>query len=286
MAYLLVILIWSTTPLAIQWSSHTVGPTMSVLMRMLIAASIGIVAIKLLKINFPFHSLACKLYAYSGLGIFAGMTFAYLAATYITSGILSLIFGLSPMLSWLIAQQQKQEAGFNLTKFSSLLVALAGLAVVVSDGLLLGREALPGIGLALLGVIFFSLSSVLVKSVQITINPIATTVGALLFSLPCFTIVWLVLDGTFNPSTWSAKALWSIIYLGVCGSLIGFIAYYYVLQKLSATSVAIITLITPIMAIGLGGLLNNEVINLRLLGGAALVLLGLILFFRANKQSK
>ena len=36
-AYLVVLLIWSTTPLGIVWSSESINPTMAVLLRMLIA---------------------------------------------------------------------------------------------------------------------------------------------------------------------------------------------------------------------------------------------------------
>ena len=36
-AYLIVVLIWSTTPLGIVWSSESVSPTLAVTSRMLIA---------------------------------------------------------------------------------------------------------------------------------------------------------------------------------------------------------------------------------------------------------
>ena len=74
-AYLAVLLIWSTTPLAIVWSSESIPPSMAVLLRMLIALVLGHLVIKTNKINLPWHSQAMKLYTFSALGIFGGMMF-------------------------------------------------------------------------------------------------------------------------------------------------------------------------------------------------------------------
>ena len=94
-AYLAVVLIWSTTPLGIVWSSETVSPTFAVLMRMVIALILGAILLTLYKVELPKHRKAVTLYAYSTIGIFGGMLFSYFAASYISSGLMSLIFGLA-----------------------------------------------------------------------------------------------------------------------------------------------------------------------------------------------
>lgn len=130
----------------------------------------------------------------------------------------------------------------------------------------------------LIAVFLFSLSGVLVKSVSLAIHPMATTVGALTLSLPLFVMNWLILDGTVDYSQWELRSIWATVYLGVFGSLIGFFAYFLVLQKLTASTVALITLITPVIALSLGAMLNNEVIHSQLIIGAILVILGLALY--------
>ena len=125
---------------------------------------------------------------------------------------------------------------------------------------------------------FFSLSGVLVKSVSIAIHPLATTVGALTVATPMFLVSWLLLDGTVPVETWQVKSIWATLYLGVFGSLIGFYAYFTVLQKLSASSVTLITLVTPVIALSLGAVLNGEVINDKLILGAFMVLFGLAIY--------
>lgn len=67
----------------------------------------------------------------------------------------------------------------------------------------------------------------------------------------------------------------AIAYLGIFGSVIGFALYYYVIKHLEASKVALITLITPVMALLLGHFLNGEAIGWRLWSGTALILFGL-----------
>jgi drug/metabolite transporter (DMT)-like permease len=284
-AYIAVVLIWSTTPLGIVWSSESVHPTLAVLLRMLIALILGLVLIKINRITLPWHRDAVKLYLFSALGIFGGMLLSYYAAQYISSGLISLIFGLAPILSGVIAQKLINEPKFSLTKKIALVVALTGLFIVCLDNVLISKNGYIGIVLVLFAVLFFSLSGVLVKSITISIHPLSTTIGALLFCTPLFLIVWLIFDGSLNYQQWQLRSILAIIYLGVFGSLIGFIAYFYVLQKLTASTVALITMITPVLALSLGALLNNEHVSFNLLIGAVFVVTGLTCFQWSTKVS-
>jgi drug/metabolite transporter (DMT)-like permease len=277
-AYLAVILIWSTTPLGIVWSSETIHPTLAVLLRMLIAVVPGWLILKVFRIELPWHKKALKLYSFSAIGIFGGMLFAYLAAGYISSGLMSLIFGLSPILSGVLSQRILAESALSFSKKVALAVAICGLAIVCFDKISLADDAYIGIIAVLMAVSFFSVSGVLVKSVEVAINPMATTVGSLLFSLPLFTVVWLIFDGSIPYESWSNKSILSIVYLGVVGSLVGFIAYFYVLQRLKASTVALITMITPVIAISLGLILNNESVNANLIIGALAIIAGLAIY--------
>ncbi len=277
-AYLAVVLIWSTTPLGIVWSSETVHPTLAVLMRMIIAIVPGVVIMKLAKINLPWSVQARKIYAYSCVGVFGGMLFSYFSARYLSSGLMSLIFGLSPILSGVLAQKILAEPKFSKIRIVALTVALSGLFVVCFDSISLNQDSVIGLGLILLGVFFFSLSGVMVKSVAIDIHPLATTVGALTFSVPLFALVWFFADGTLPYQQWHARSIWAILYLGIFGSLVGFLAYFFILQKLRASTVALITMMTPVFALYFGAILNNEQVSLHLVFGALLVMCGLALY--------
>ncbi len=57
-----------------------------------------------------------------------------------------------------------------------------------------------------------------------------------------------------------------MIYLGIGGSVIGFLLCFFVLKHVEATRVALITLVTPVSALLLGRYLNNEALRA---GGSA-----------------
>lgn len=277
-AYLAVLLIWSTTPLGIVWSSESISPTMAVLLRMLIAVVLGAMIVFIRNIELPWHKQAIRLYSFSALGIFGGMSFSYLAAGYLSSGILSLVFGLAPVISAILARRILAEPKISLLRKISMLVSFIGLGLVCAVNFSLSGDSIYGLVYILIAVFLFSLSGVLVKSVSLAIHPMATTVGALTLALPLFIINWLLLDGSIDTSQWQLRSVWATIYLGVFGSLIGFFAYFFILQRLTASTVALITLVTPIIALTLGALLNDEVINSKLIFGAMLVMLGLAIY--------
>lgn len=282
-AYLTVVLVWSTTPLGITWSSESISPTMAVLLRMAIAAALGAILLGIFKIQLPKTRQALKLYAYSSVGVFGGMLFSYLSASYISSGMISLVFGLSPIISGLLAQKILGDRKFNTLRKLAMTIAFSGLFLAFYHSVSLTGNSWPGICFILLAVLSFSLSSVLVKSVHINIHPAATTQGTLLFSLPLFFLAWWLVDGSIAIDTWQQKSVMAIVYLVVFGSMIGFVAYFYVLQKLKASTVSLITMVTPIIAIILGATLNNEPITNDLIYGAICVVIGLGLYQWSNK---
>ncbi len=282
-AYLLVVIIWSTTPLTLVWSSETIHPSMAALLRMTIGAIIGAVLIIVFRIRFPWHRVARRLYAFSAIGVFGGMSFAYAASKYLPSGIMSLFFGLAPFISGFMGTRLLSEPGFSRIQKIALVVAIAGFAVIMLDNNKQLNLEWQGVVLILLAVFFFCLSAVLVKGVALTINPIATTVGALFYSIPAFALVWYLMDGSLDYVSWSAKSVGSTIYLGIFGSLVGFIAYYFVLQKLLASTVSLITLMTPVLSIVIGAYLNQEAITDNLVYGAAVIILALTGFLFGDR---
>lgn len=278
-AYAAVVIVWSTTPLGIVWSGETVPPVMAALLRMAIAAFIGFIIIKWRGIPLPWNKQALHVYSCSVLGVFGAMLCTYLAAKTISSGLISVVFGLSPLISGLLAQRILGDATFTKMRWFATLIAVTGLAVVCMNDLAVKGDDWGGLVLILMAVTFFSMSAVLVKRSSVNLHPFATTVGALLLSLPLYTISMLLLDTPVAVSEWGVKSLMSITYLAIFGSLVGFVSYFYVLQNLSPSTVALVTLITPVFAILLGAVFNNEVVGWPLVIGASCIVSGLVIYY-------
>lgn len=274
-AYISVILIWSTTPLAIKWSGDGPGFLFGVSSRMIIGALLCLLVVRLLRMPFPWHAQARQAYLAAGFGIYAAMLSVYWGAQYIPSGLISVIFGLTPLVTGLIAAYIMGNEKFGLMQMLGTILGLAGLAVIFADHLHAGAKAPLGIAAVSLSVLLHSISSVRVKSLSATMSPLAITAGGLLIAAPLYFLTWWVLDGHW-PQHIPLRAGASIAYLSAVGSVLGFMLYFYMLKHLDAGRVALITLMTPVLALLIGYRFNGETIGREIIYGTALILSGLL----------
>ncbi len=276
-AYIGVILIWTTTPLAIKWSGEGSHFLFGITARMAIGAVLGLILLRLLRIPLPWHRKARRTYLASGLGIYGAMTCTYWGAQYIPSGWISVIFGLSPIMTGIMASIWLEERGLTWPKLGGMALGMFGLLIVFGKGMALGPQAASGIGALLLATLIHSSTAVWVKRIKAEIPAMATTAGGLVVAVFLLESTWILL-GTQWPAQVTLRAGLSIVYLGVVGSILGFASYYYLLKRLEATKVALIPLITPVSALLLGNLANGEPITASVWLGTAAILSGLLCY--------
>lgn len=273
-AFVSVILIWSTTPLAIKWSALGAGFSFAVLARMAISVLLCAALLVVLRIRLPLHRRALRSYVASGTSMWATMVLAYWSSQYVSSGMISVLFGLSPLITSLGAMLWLKEESMTANKLTGMLLGLAGLVLVFRGGLGLGDGAALGVLALFLAVVFQSLGLVWIKKVADDSPPLATTFGSLSVALPLFFAAWWLADGHW-PDALPDRATEAIIYLGVFGSVLGFMLYYYMIKHMDTGRIALITLITPVLALLLGHGLNNEAVLPQVWFGTAFILLGL-----------
>jgi len=277
-AYLGVILIWSTTPLGIQWSAQGASFSFAVMARMLIGLAICAVLLRATRTAFPFTAEARQLYLVSGLSIFVAMLLTYWGALHIPSGLISVIFGLSPLVTGVFAALWLSERTLTPLRLSGLALALGGLWFIFGQPWPGDSRATLGTAAVLAGMTAQALGLVWIKRLNVRASPLAITTGSLGVATPLFVLAWVVADAAQLPADITPRAGAAIVYLGVFGSVVGFTLYYYVIQHLDAGRVALITLITPVSALLLGQALNAEFIPRSGWIGIALIGAGLLLY--------
>jgi len=274
LSYITVILIWTTTPLAIKWSSEGAGFVFAVSSRMILGAVLALLVTLVMRLDIPWHKSAMKTYLFSGLGIAVSMMFVYWAAQYIPSGWISLIFGLSPIITGLLVFAVHGENEFSKDKLFGVFLGLAGLAVIFSTGFTLSAMAAMGIVAVLVSTVIYSYTAIKVKQHNQDIPALTVTAAGLLFAIPFYSLSWYLMDGGV-PEVIEPRAGLSNLYLALFGSVIGFSLFFYILKHVSASRVSLITLVTPVTALFLGKYLNNEPLTLEILTGAMMILVGL-----------
>ena len=98
LAYLIVVLVWATTPLAIKWSAEAVPPVMAAMSRMMLAVAIGLPWLWLQGKRLPWDRAALLAYGAAVPGVFGAMALSYLASSYVPPGLISVMFGLGDYL--------------------------------------------------------------------------------------------------------------------------------------------------------------------------------------------
>src|SRR6202000_3342224 len=166
---------------------------------------------------------------------------------------------------------------------------IGGVAVLMSRSLNLGGAPINRAGAVaiLIGSVTWSVSSVLTRKLPLPSSKVMSS-GAQMFGGGI--LLTAVAGGlgefrNFHPSTVSRGAWFSLLYLIVAGSIIGFTAYVWLIHHESPTRVGTYAYVNPAVAVLLGYLLGDEALGLRTILGTLFVLISVLLITttRANK---
>lgn len=275
--YVLLVFIWSTTPLAIVWSVTDLHMMWALVLRFFIALPLAALLLWLLKSKFPMNAQALHSYVAGAFSLIGSQLFTYLATQYLSSGMIALMFGLAPIMAGLIGQ-----FGFGLhlhrLQWLGMLIAVSGLSIICLAG---GSQNVHPIGIALmlLSVFSYALSIFWVKHVNADIAPVAQATGSILVSTLIAACV-LPFIWSYAPTALpSLKSLLALIYTVIMASLIAMFCYFKLVRNIKATTLSLTTVMTPMLAILIGAWLNQEQLSLFVMLGAGILLLGLLIYF-------
>lgn len=274
LAWLLVVLIWSTTPLAIKWSGEDFSALLAVALRLSLALLIGLPLV-LATCRVRWSVGAWRQYGWAALSLFPAMPLLYTAAQSLPSGWIALLYAASPFFTALV-DWLWNGSRLPVRKIAALLLALTGLLFIFLPALTMEHIPLWAPVAVLLSALLVSVSCVALKRVPAPLPPLLLANGALLLTVPA-TWLWIAASGFVWPEVVSTRAIAATVYLGVFGSLVALVLYFYLLKHLPAGSVSLITLVSPVLAVLLGCLLEDEPLTWHILIGGFLLVCGLLL---------
>jgi drug/metabolite transporter (DMT)-like permease len=163
----------------------------------------------------------------------------------------------------------------------ALLAGLAGVAVLTLRGL--GVSGAPVETISACAIIFgaltWSIASALTRrlplpSSKLTSSATQMTMGGAMLFLA--SLGRGELRG-FHPAAVTPAAWWSLVYLILAGSILGFTVYLWLLHHESPTHVSTYAYVNPVVAVFLGYFFASEPLGMRTVLGSALVIVGVIL---------
>jgi len=276
LALLAVYIVWGSTYLAIRFAVQTIPPFIMAGTRFLIPGAI-LYAWRRLAGDVRPTRQQWRSAAIVGLFLLLGGNGAVTwAEQRVASGVTALIVGSAPL--WMVLIDALRPGGErpNWQTTIGVLIGLAGIALLVGPAEFSGSQLqmdTPGVAMLLLAALLWAVGSLYSRDAQLPSSPLLGTGmemlagGAGLYLAGTLTGEW----GRLDLAAIAPSSLLGLGYLIAFGSLVGFVAYTWLLRVAPTPLVATYAYVNPLIAIFMGNLLAKEALTPRLIIAALVI---------------
>ncbi|HMS11343.1 MAG TPA: DMT family transporter, partial [Pyrinomonadaceae bacterium] len=172
-------------------------------------------------------------------------------------------------------------------KIIAVLIGIVGVGVIFLDQLRVESAlAFAGSVAIVVGAYAAAQASILVKAKAAAIDPAMILLSQMLCGLPALVIYALIAEGSPFAHNWGIRAVASVLYLSIAGTIAAFWLYYWLLARIESTKAMMISLVTPLIAVIVGNVFLGETLPPQTLFGGLLILssIGLIVFRRRVRE--
>jgi len=271
---------WGTTFLGIRIGVETIPPFLVSGIRNLLSGSLILLFLIATKKTerIQLHHVARAL-VLALLMIVIGNGLTTYSEKYISSGMASLLSTLSPLVVLLFNLALGYEK-LSLKTIAGIFLGLFGMYLLYENNMsdFMKPEYREGVGALLLAIIAWSAGTLVTKKVKQ--NPIGILLNVSMQMLIAGTILCglhLGTNGAIDSSHWSNRSMLAIVYLALFGSVVGYVAYSYLMTQWSSTRVTVLAYVNVVIALFLGWLILDETITPRIILATAVIVSGVVL---------
>ena len=144
-----------------------------------------------------------------------------------------------------------------------------------------------GVALVLLAALLWAVGSLYSNRNQPAASPFLSGGMQMLCGGAAMLVVGLVRGEAagFALAQVTAQSWWAYAYLVSFGSIVAFTAYIWLLRAVAPALAGTYAFVNPVVAVGLGWAFAGESLNPQMLGGAALIVLAVVLVLLGSKPS-
>jgi len=178
---------------------------------------------------------------------------------YLSSGLAALLIAVIPVFVALFEAFLPNGEGLRTKGWIGIAVGFGGLVILVSPGLREGghNSQLVGSAVAVFAAFAWTCGSILSRRAKVATSAFVAAAWEMTFAGVFNFMLMLATGGSYHVH-WGAQAVWSVAWLVVFGSLVGYTAYIYLLDNVPVAKVSTYAYINPIVAVALGALLLGE----------------------------
>jgi drug/metabolite transporter (DMT)-like permease len=193
-------------------------------------------------------------------------------------GLTSLIIAAIPL--WVLLLRLASRERPDLLSTIGLVVGFGGIALLVRPGG--GSGPLAYLLLTVLASLLWAFGSFFSPKLSVPRDAFVATAYEMLAGGLFLSAVGIVAagPGELDPSRYSGRSIFGLVYLIVLGSIVAYSAYAWLLANAPIGQVATYAYVNPIVAIALGAIVLDEAITLRIVLGALLILASVAIVVR------
>jgi drug/metabolite transporter (DMT)-like permease len=269
---------WGSSYLFIKLAVDSFGTFTLVALRLLIGAAFLWVVLRASRTPLPRERRAyMHLVVMSIVNITIPFALITWAEQSVDSALAAILNSTVPLMVIVIAPMFLPDEPIRLNGLLGLAIGFAGVVLIVSPGLM-GATATAAGQLALLGSsLAYAIGNVYARKNVRGLPPMIPAVFQVTFALVTVGLIALVLERPWETSRPDFEAWFSVIWLGILGSGMAYLAYFRLLSRWGATRTSLVAYLLPIVGIVLGFLVLQEPIDVTLIAGTALVIAGVAL---------
>jgi drug/metabolite transporter (DMT)-like permease len=264
LALIAVCFFWGTTYLGIRMALESFPPMTLVATRFTLSGSLLLAAALLRGARLPRGSELWRT-AFNGVVILGvGNGCLTMAETWIPSGMAALIITVSPF--WMVGLDAAMAGGERLhgPTLAGMAVGLAGAALLVGPSALAGdvggENMIKGFLILQAGCFCWNWGSLRQRRQRGSVHPVVSGGVQQLAAGLAFILPALIAPGQIS---WHARGAGALLYLVIFGSIVGYSAYIFALDRLPVAIVSLYNYINPVVAVALGWLFYREPFGLR-----------------------
>jgi drug/metabolite transporter (DMT)-like permease len=270
----LFVLLWSSGAIFSKWGLAHASPFAFLLIRFAIALAGLVILVPILKLKLPRSGKPMLYAAATGLVLLGAYQIFYLLALdlKVTPGMMATIMGVQPILTVVLMERQR-----SWSRMFGLALGLAGLIMVVYQGIGMSGMSLAGILFGLLALASMTFGSIMQK--RITDNPLGT--------LPVQYFAGLLLCSVFVPFQpfhfeHSSGFFVPVLWMGLVVSLLATLLLYRLIARGNLVNVTSLFYLVPAVTAVMDYLIFGNKLAILSLLGMGMIIVGLAFVFRKS----
>jgi drug/metabolite transporter (DMT)-like permease len=287
MALVAVCFFWGTTYLGIRMALECFPPATLLSIRYTLSGAILLVAARAMHARIPSGRELIFTALFGVITLTIGNGALIVAEEWVPSGIASVFITTSPF--WMTGVEAALPRGerLRMPAIVGMLVGLVGTVVLVSrDAFGQGPRGglLSGFLLLQLGCCGWAIGSILQRRYATTAHPVVSGAVQQLATGLFGGVLALLMDR--HPLHPTLRGVLALGWLVVFGSIVGYSAFIYVMDKLPVSVVSIYNYVNPVVAVILGWLFYREAFGAREALGMGIIFVGVAVVKRFSSGTR